>query len=102
MDLPKQPDYGSTASDSQAKVTRKRSRAKAGEAPHTRSHSQRDSAAKEVFGSQSLQRAAGKPDIRDEASGETVEVSTKVKESRHFAAATSIQTVSWTDVFGAW
>ena len=85
MDLPKQPDYGSTASDSQAEVTRKRSRVKAGEAPQTRSQSQRDSAAEEVFGSQSLQRAVGKPDLRDEASGETVEVSTKVKDTRQRA-----------------
>ena len=76
MDLPKQPDYGSTASDSQAEVTRKGSRAKAGQAPQTRSQSQRYSAAEEVFGSQSLQRAAGKPALRDEASSETVEVST--------------------------
>ena len=85
MDLLKQPDYGSTASDSHAEVTRKRSRAKAREAPQTRSQSQRDSAAEEFFGSQSLQRAASKPDLRDEAAGETVEVSTKVKETRQRA-----------------
>ena len=46
--------------------TRTKSTSHSGTAPTTRSQSQKDSTTEDVFGSQTLQRTAGKPDLRDD------------------------------------
>ena len=67
-----QTEYGSTASDSQSELTRRKVRQKSVTAPTTRSQSQKDSNTDEVFGSQTLQRTTGNTDLRTEdASGAT-------------------------------
>ena len=66
MSVTQQPDPVSAASDSQTELSRRKVRPKSVTAPTTRSQSQKDSATEDVFGSQTLQRTAGNPDLRDD------------------------------------
>ena len=66
MSLTQQPDPVSAASDSQTELSKRKVRPKSVTAPTTRSQSQKDSTTEDVFGSQTLQRTAGKPDLRDD------------------------------------
>ena len=76
-----QTEYGSTASDSQSELTRRKVRQKSVTAPKTRSQSQKDSYTDEVFGSQMLHRTTGKTDLRsDDGSGATTST-TQVQDS---------------------
>ena len=66
MSLTQQPDPVSAASDSQTELSKRKVRPKSVTAPTTRSQSQKDSTTEDVFGSQTLQRTTGKPDLRDD------------------------------------
>ena len=81
MSVSQQPDYGSTASDSQTELSRRKVRPKSVTAPTTRSQSQKDSATDEVFGSQTLQRTAGNSDLRTDSTSGLTDRTTQVKDS---------------------
>ena len=78
MSVTQQPDPVSAASDSQTELSRRKVRPKSVTAPTTRSQSKKDFATEDVFGSQTLQRTAGNPDLRDEpTSGRSDEITQK-------------------------
>ena len=81
MSVSQQQEYGSTASDSQTELSRRKVRQKSVTAPTTRSQSQKDSATDEVFGSQTLQRTAGNVDLRAEPISGPLDRITQVKDS---------------------
>ena len=64
MSVSQQPDPVSAVSDSQTEPSKRKVCQKSVTAPTTRSQSQKDSTTENVFGSQALQRTAGKPDLR--------------------------------------